>query len=629
MKSALPSETTPTAAAGYRAARGTAWVAWIFLAVVASLMLVDYGRRIGADSPRSFVRMLVGLEPRVVAADPLDSSEYLDLKARLAANPSDESLKEQIRRLDATLRDDYFRRLSFVAFGGFLLVAGVTVLLVAEKTAGVLRRRLPMPAPADDPGRQRRQLAVARWSRVGVVGVAVLVALLGAAAARDITTGLPNAEQLAAMRPQVEPATPGEAATTATEATAAQGADYPTDEEVAKYWASFRGPHGAAISAYTNVPTRWDAASGENVLWKTPVPLPGNNSPIVWGDRVFVSGADRNKREVYCFDANDGKLLWTAEAPSTPQSRAKVPTVDKATGYAAPTMTTDGRRAFAMFANGDIVAVDFEGKVVWSKSLGIPENTYGHAASLAMWRDRVLVQFDQGHGDENLSKIYAFESATGKVVWEVPRPVANSWSSPIVVEHEGQSQVITASDPWIIAYDPADGKELWRAEGLLSDQGITPVVSNGLLQVGNEYCEWLAVKIDGGGNVTDTHVVWRGDDGLPDTVSPLVAGDLLLLTTSIGYVTCYDAAAGEVLWEEEIDSEFTSSPTLVGDHVYMFGKKGKSWVGKPTRDGWETIDEADLGEECVTSPAMQDGRFYIRGEKHLFCIGQADDNGNE
>jgi outer membrane protein assembly factor BamB len=403
--------------------------------------------------------------------------------------------------------------------------------------------------------------------------------------------------------------------------------EYPKEDELAKYWASFRGPHAAGISAYANLPTEWNGKSSENIIWKTPVPLPGNNSAIVWGDRVFLAGADKKKREIYCFDAKDGKLLWTVEVPSTPQSRAKAPRVDRATGYAAPTMVTDGRRAFAMFANGDLAAVDFKGNVLWSKSLGIPDNMYGHAASLAMYRGRLLVQYDQGGPDDKLSKLFAFDAATGKQVWRVERPVANSWSSPIVVGNDKKPQLITAADPWVISYNPADGKELWRAEGVMGDQGVTPVVANGLVQVGSEYSEWFAIRMDGSGNVTETHIAWQGVDGLPDTVSPLVVKDLLLLTTSNGILTCYDAAKGEMLWDAEFDAEFTSSPSLVGDHVYLIGKKGKGWVGKVTREGWEKVAENDLSEKCVASPAMQDGRLYLRGEKHLFCIGKADQQG--
>ena len=146
--------------------------------------------------------------------------------------------------------------------------------------------------------------------------------------------------------------------------------------------------------------------------------------------------------------------------------------------------------------------------------------------------------------------------------------------------------------------------------------------ADGLVQVGNEYCKWFAIRADGQGDVTETHVAWKGEDGLPDTVSPLATGEFVLLSTSTGTVTCYDAEKGEMLWEEDFETDFTSSPSLVGNRVYLFGKDGQGLDRRADREECKRIAETDLGEPCVTSPAFQDGRIYIRGEEHLFCIGK-------
>ncbi|MBN1590938.1 MAG: PQQ-binding-like beta-propeller repeat protein [Pirellulales bacterium] len=623
---------TPAITAGYDAARRTAWVAWIVVAVICAILLIDYGRRLGAKDLRSLMKLVVGGASTEAAEDPLDSPEFVALREALAKNPSDEGLKRQVRDLDLKLRQEYFQQRRFVRLGAHLLLLSVVVLVVSEKTAAMLRRRLPNPEPVDPSSNATRQAVCGRWARGAVVVLAVVVVVTAEIIASDVSTDLPtNAAELASLGPEpggsplVGPFAPA-GDVEAEPQTETKTPDFPTDEELLRNWACFRGPHGSGISAYSNLPLEWDGASGKNVLWKTPVPLPGNNSPIVWSDRVFLSGANEKRREVYGFDATTGKLLWTTEAPSTPQSRAEAPQVMEDTGFAAPTMAVDGRRAYAIFANGDVVAVDFDGNVVWSRSLGIPDNAYGHASSLAMYRDRLLIQFDQGADDDQLSKMIALEASTGRPVWQVKRPVANSWSSPIVVQQGDQAQLLTASDPWVIAYDPADGRELWRAEGTTGDQGVTPVVADGLLQVGSEYSEWFAIRTDGSGNVTETHIKWRGEDGLPDTVSPLVVGKLLLLSTSFGVLTCYDAIEGEVLWEKEFDMRFTSSPTLVGDRVFLFGQEGKGWIVALSREGCTTVAETDLGEPCVTSPAMQDGRFYVRGKKHLFCIGHSEED---
>ena len=404
----------------------------------------------------------------------------------------------------------------------------------------------------------------------------------------------------------------------------APAAEPPTEEEVANAWPRFRGPGGLGVSAYTNLPTTWDGETGEGILWKTAVPLAGNSSPIVWGKRVFLTGATEEERTVYCFDADTGEILWETNAPGEPEGTAEPPEVGETTGFAACTPATDGRRVYAMFANGDVVGVDFDGNVVWSRSFGVPKNVYGHAASLAVHEDLVLVQMDQGGKDDDLSKLMALQAETGETVWETIRKVPNSWTTPIVIQSGGKSQIITAADPWVISYSATDGKELWRAECLQADVGPSVTYADGFVFSANEFPGATAIRVPEPGGTAEAEIVWEADIGAPDCASPLVAGDLVLLLASYGTLTCYNAKEGvDPLWEEDFDdSSFTSSPTLVGDRVYMFGEEGRAYILEPTADECKRIAEAQLGEGCVTSPACQDGRIYIRGEQHLFCIGE-------
>jgi outer membrane protein assembly factor BamB len=425
-------------------------------------------------------------------------------------------------------------------------------------------------------------------------------------------------ETLAMSRPAA--AGQSAAAAGASAGAAAAPRALPSEEEFAKSWPRFRGPEGLGVSAYANVPQTWDAKSGKGIVWKMPVPLPGNNSPVVWGKRVFLSGADQRRREVYCFDAEKGKLLWQQAMPSTPQSAAP-PKVNEDTGYAASTTATDGRYLFAIFANGDLAAWDFSGRLAWSKSLGLPENSYGHASSLATYKDLLLVQLDQGSARSQKSKLLAFDGATGKIVWQVPRPVPNSWATPIVIRNAGQDQIVAAADPWVIGYNAADGKETWRAKCLKTDIGPSPVFADGKVFAANDNCNLVAIPADGHGDVTQ-NVLWKGEDGLPDTCSPLATKEFVLLLTSFGTLTCYDAAKGDMLWAEDFSTDFSASPSLVGNRVYLIGRKGKAWIVEPTRQKCNRLGEADLREECVTSPAFQDGRVYLRGKNNLFCLGK-------
>jgi outer membrane protein assembly factor BamB len=394
-------------------------------------------------------------------------------------------------------------------------------------------------------------------------------------------------------------------------------------DATARAWPCFRGPGGSGISPYANVPDDWDGPSGKNVVWKSPISLTGNSSPVVVAGRIFFTGADENRRQVFCYDAKSGKLLWQRDVPSTPQSRLPLKLNDD-TGYGACTMVSDGHYAAAIFANGDLAAYDLDGKLAWSQSLGIPENPYGHAASLAIYKNLVLVPFDQATAKAAKSKLRALDIATGHTVWEQTRPVPSSWSTPIVIRAANRDQVVTTASPWIIAYDPADGKELWRVKGSQGDVAPSPVaVGATVFAVANDSAPLLAIRADGSGDVTASKVLWKGEDNTPDICSPLATEDFVFLLTSEGMLTCYDARKGDKLWEHDLnDFKCKSSPSLVNQELYLFSESGKCWILAPSRAGVKRVRETDLGEGCVACPAFQDGRMYIRGKKNLFCIGQ-------
>ncbi len=583
----------------YRAAVRSAWVAAVFLLIVCGLLLVDYRTRLDKD--------------------PLNTDAYREMRASVVADPSDMEAREALRDADVRLRQNYFRQRRFALVGTWLAVAGWVVLVVSVKAAVTLHRRLPAPGPVDAPvDRDTPQAAMARWAVVCLgVGLVAGAVWLNRSLPTELASLTPasNRSEVPGTTGMIdEPLHPEAAPTTLS--------GWPTPEELAANWPRFRGPEGSGVVPAMNLPTSWDVESGEGILWKTPVPLPGNSSPVVWENLAFLTGADENERVVMCFDTLEGKLLWQTEIPGTPESTEEPPEVMEDTGFAAPTAATDGRRVYAMFANGDVGAVDFDGKVVWSKSLGIPKNSYGHAASLAMWQDRLIIQFDQGAPKDKLSRLIALEAATGKEIWAVPRDVANSWPSPIVVEHDGVAQIITCSDPFVIANKVEDGSELWRCKCLRQDVGPSPVVVGDLLIVANEYPQMTAIRLGGKGDITDNEdlVLWIAEDSLPDTCSPIATTDHVYIVASYGLLTCFDAKAGELLWEWESDDMYSSSPTLVGDLLYLFGLEGCQ-ILKPGEEDAEVVGNGNLGEECVTCPAICHGRMLVRGRQHLFCIG--------
>lgn len=557
--------------------------------------------------------------------DPLEATpEIIALRAALAEQPDNEALNEQYRELDRRLREEWAQRRTFSYFGGWLLLVGVAVFLIAAKWAATLRRQLPAPVPGASP-----QDAQAQWARAARWAVAALCVLLSGVAV------VLRAKNLSAVNLDKLIASPNGGQTVV------ELPPPPSREEIARWWPRFRGPGGLGVSAYTNVPDSWDDKANQNIRWKEPVPLPGYSSPVVWGSRVFLSGADEYRREVYCFDADTGNLLWQRDVPATPQGRGKMKDPEYS-GYAAPTAVTDGRCVYALFANGDVAALDFQGNLLWSRGFGIPDNSYGLAASLAMFEDLLLVQLDQGRRKDDKSKLLALDvTKQGGTAWQVTRPVSAAWASPIVIRHGGRDQIITCADPWVTAYAPLDGRELWRAKLLSQDVGPSPTYAGGMLYVVNDFPQLSAIRPDGEGDVTETHLQWIGQDGLPNTCSPLATEKYVLLLTD-GNLVCYEARKGRSLWVEfeEFDAvTFTSSPSLVGDRVYLFGemdkqdqdevdeegyplKYCKTWIIEPGPEGCKVIGTCELDEGCVTSPAFQDGRIYIRGEKHLFCLQQ-------
>lgn len=594
----------------------TATVAGVFVVFVLALLAWSHAQRL--------------------ARDPLDSEQFRALQAELKElkdQPVTDAVRQRVERVlveiraeDLQLRREYFQQRRFAAGGAWLLLAGMVVFLTASKLSATLQRKLPTPEPADgeaDPDGQRARIG--RWAVAGL-GLALAAAMLALGYATTPTlpeSWSPPESMAAAPSAATNPgasasATPVQRPATVVNPVAAP-AGLPTREECLKNWPAFRGFTGSGVAVGDNYPTRWDVKSGNNVVWKSPVPLSGHSSPIVWGDRLFLTGGGKESRQVLCYDTATGRLLWQKPVPGT------VPpdlTTSEHTGYAANTPATDGRRVYVTFATGDVAAFDFAGNSLWARNLGTPKNTLGHAASLRVHANRLLVQLDQGTAKQGLSRLLALDTATGQTVWEAKRPVPNSWSSPIVAEVKGKAQVVTCADPWVIAYDPADGRELWRADCLRQDVGPSPVVVDGVVYASVEYRGTAAVRADGQGDVTKSHVAWSNPEGAPDTTSPLAVGPHVFLLTTYGSMfNCLDAKTGEKRWDKEIDGPFMASPTAAGKYVYLFGHEGKAFVLEPGPADAKVVFSTTLADKVSATPAFCNGRIYVRGEKQLICIG--------
>jgi outer membrane protein assembly factor BamB len=539
--------------------------------------------------------------------DPWKSPQLLALKAKLIDSPKDENLKTEIRRLDLEFRQRYFRRLTLDRTGAWLLIGGVAAMLLASKRAAKLQARLPMPRTNPDAAAQAlRKSAQARRS-VAVVAVVVVVVLgtLVFTARSPLPGSSADLDKLLGRASALEPAT-----------------DVPSLDEFRANWTRFRGADGGGVFAFTNgLPLTWDDKTGANVLWKSPVPAIGFNSPVVWSDRVFVSGGDAQKREVFCFDAAAGKLLWRRAIENISGSPAKQPEINEQPGFAAATMATDGRRVYVFFANGDLAALTMDGTPAWSKNLGVPKNPYGHAASLAVWPGRLIVQMDQGEAEAAASKLYAFDGASGRVLWERSRPVPASWATPIIVEAAGKVQIVTLGQPWVISYALADGNELWRAELLDGEVTSSPVFAGGMVIAVSPSAKLIALRPDGAGDVTKSHVVWTNEVQVPDVTSPASDGELVFTVTSGGVVVCCNAKDGKLVWQHELDLEVQASPAIAGDRLFVMNTKGDGVVLAVARE-FKELGRGKLEDQFFASPAFANGKIFLRGNTNLWCLGE-------
>ena len=596
----------PRRRAWFLATARIAWVAGLFALVLGGLLLVN-SVRLYQGAGNGKVRLV-------------EAEKLLPLKIRLRDEPNNAELKEEVRILDQQLRYEFFRRERLAARGGVLLLAGATVFIIALQIALYLKRpRLPVPQfspQRDDPTRESRRAGRA------VAGASLGLAALTMASVWGISKSWDRRAVLSARTGPDE----GANAVPAGDGSRpfAEPAWFPSPDEIAANWPRFRGPGGLATSGAVDVPTEWDGESGRNVRWKTPIALPGESSPVIWGDRIYVTGATEEKREVYCLDANSGKLVWSAPVTTPQGSRLEPPEVLEMTGFAAPTAVTDGRRVFAMFANGEVGGFKADGERLWARFLGAPKNAYGYACSPVMWRNRVIIVYDQGMGNPGSSKILALDAASGETVWSTPRVTPNSWVTPIVIEVEGKPQVITCSDPWLIAYDPATGKEIWKANCMAGDVAPSPVYANGLVYLVSDQACVAAVRPDGKGDVTESKIVWKWDDGdLPDMCSLLCDGPRFYLVV-FGVLHAFDALKGEWLWEHDLEAEFQASPILVNGTMYLLNTDGEMTMGVAGPTGFKETGRAALGEECGASPAIAPGRIYLRGREHLYCVERGD-----
>lgn len=598
-------------------------VSGIFSAVVALLLLLNFWQ--------------------ISKSDPIESKAMQVLVERLKQEPNNDGLKTEIRNYDLLARKAYFNSQWQIQTGALMLLFGAVILAFA------LRVYYSAKAKIDAPDKiMENEIASRILAQKGIIIVGAVVFLFAFAASFATVNYLDKFDAQTAVaveenqseEPEIEVVEVGNIqndsiATTQTEVSSDSIPEKNSTEQVTpveitidavqskktsfaltaelikKNHNSFRGPFSQGIIYHKNIPTKWDGTTATNIAWKSPIPKHGYNSPVIWDDKIFVAGSDNQSREVYCFNRIDGKLLWTGKADNIQGSPANPPKVTADTGLSAPTLTTDGQNVYAIFATGDVIAFDMEGKRVWAKNLGVPDNHYGHSSSLIVWDNKLFIQYDTNKG----GKLIALKTANGEEAWQTTRSSKISWASPVLAQVDGKYQIILTADPIVAGYDVKTGTELWQVKCMMGEVGPSVGFSDGIVVAANEYAKMVAI------DVKTKEILWENDEYLPEASSILAHNGMVVVATSYGVMACYDLKSGEMYWEHDVGKTLYSSPVFADGKIFMMDNDGVMRIYGFAKE-MKLISENKLGEKAGTTPAFADGKIYIRGDKNLYCIGK-------
>jgi outer membrane protein assembly factor BamB len=415
----------------------------------------------------------------------------------------------------------------------------------------------------------------------------------------------------------------------------------------AQNWPHWRGPNANGISPETGLPVAWGPS--DNIAWKVKLPGRGMSTPIVWGDRIFVTSqigfgkvdSRWNSWElslssaryegpvlsddgpvtfvIQCFRREDGKQLWEHRIPA----EEPLPAVHAFHNLSTPSPVTDGERLYVWFGTGQIMALTLDGQAIWSRNLGKEYSPFqlqwGHGSSPVLHKESLFLLCDHAPA----AYLLALDRRTGKQVWKADRgKELRSYSTPFLVAVGNRFELIVNSNPRIDAYDPETGQLLWHADDHCRVPIPMPVSANGVLYAsrGSESGPFMAIRPGGKGDVSQTHVLWRIPTGAPYVSSVLYYQDLLYMATEVGIVRCIDPKTGETVWVERIGGNFSASPVGADGKVYLLNEEGETVVLEAGRK-CKVLARNALKEVCRASLAVAGGQIFIRSDEHLYSIG--------
>ena len=383
-------------------------------------------------------------------------------------------------------------------------------------------------------------------------------------------------------------------------------------------WPGWRGPNGDGHSDETNVPTRWSA--NENIAWKVAIPGKGHSSPVIWGDRIFLTTAIEKdqQRVLLCLDRRSGKVLWQRVVVTSPLEKKH-----DLNSYASATPVTDGKHVWVAFSEQpriNLVCYALDGTEVWRVSPGEFHSMHGFCSSPVLFKDTIILNGDQDAD----AYLVAFDKSTGKERWRTDRPnKTRSYCTPFFFEHDGKTQMALSGSKSVCSYDPGTGKPIWWMAGPTEQFVATLVYTDGILFVTGGYPDFhiLGVDPDGKGDVLKSHIKWRDIKGASYVPSPIAHAGHFFIVSDNGIATCFEAKTGKAKWKQRLGRRHSASTVEAGGNIYFLDDDGVTLVVKG-KDRYELVAENELGEAAYASPAVSRGQLFIRTVGHLWCIGK-------
>ncbi len=414
-------------------------------------------------------------------------------------------------------------------------------------------------------------------------------------------------------------------------------------------WPQFRGPRQNNTSEATNLPTTW--SESENIVWKTPLPSWSGGSPVIWGNKVFVTSPSKSKVEpaaegdkgrdpggsellLICIAKDTGAILWERELDDGNKLGQKQ-------NDSSPTPVTDGQHVWAVTGTGTVTAFDMDGVQLWKKNLQEAYGTFGlmfgYASSPMLYEGKLIIQVLHGYTTDDPSYLVAFDALTGEERWHVERPTdavlesPDAYTTPSLLRHEGAVQIMLSGGCYVTGHDPDTGKEIWRAGGMNPKNNpryrviASAVIADGLIYVPTRIKPLLAIRAGGTGDVTESHLAWKWDDrNGPDVPTPACDGKYLYLAGDKGMATCLDAKSGEVMWGPERNARGTvsASPLLADGKVYVTNESAVTTVLAAGRE-YKVLATNKLEDGyTLASLAVSGHRLFMRTSTALYCIGK-------